>query len=589
MAKNLSDKVAKSMFLKLLPMQMITVGVLSISSLLNSLLIGNMMSSEHLAVFGFMVPINCIHNMLGGGIAAGSQILCGRFIGCGDNKSIEKTYAAVSVLCISIGLMLSLFYTLFPVQIASLLGAEGNALEYTADYIRGFSWSVIFMMFSSAMIPFLQLNNAPKIMFGSIGVMTALNVLFDILSISVFRLGMFGIGLASVISYLGADAVILIYCLSPKCPIHFSLKDFQWSYVRNIFHIGLPNLSRPFCLAIRNWVFNTVAVSIGGTTAVTAMTITNNMGAIADTVNGGVDGSNNMVSSIFYGERDKESLRAVSLIVLKYGGLFQAAMYVLAFVVAKPFARLFGAEEEIVPFVAKTMRIVLLYLIANIYMDVPYNIYKGIGKTGLVSVITLVNFIVIPIPACLVFSKLIGIEGVYISQVIPEMIGFVGLVFYSAFKMHRFPKKYSEVTYIPESFGIGSGDRYDAVIRTLADIPQISQNAIDFCRAKNLDKRKSYYCGLCIEEMAAAILEHGSGQIRKDPAGYEIDLRMIFENDGISILLRDNYPRFNPMEWMRMHEPEDPMRYIGIRMTTKLAQEVNYSTALSLNVLSIRI
>lgn len=589
MSKKLSPRVAQSMYLKLLPMQMFAVGVLNINGILNSLLIGNMMGTECLAVFGFMVPINCIHNMLGGGIATGSQILCGRYIGCGDRKKIGDTYAAVSVICIVMGALLTAVYLLFPVQIASLLGASGAALDYTSDYLRGFGWSIIFMMFSSSMIPFLQLSNASRVMYTSIGVMTGASVVLDILSISVFSLGMYGVGLASAASYLLGDLVILLYYLSEKCPIRWSLKDFRRSCVKEIFRLGLPNITRPFCLAIRNLIFNNVAVRIGGTLAVTAVAIVGSMGAIADAINGGIDGSTNMIASIFYGERDKESLREVTPIALKTGGLMQAGLYALIFFTAKPFAMLFGAEGDCVPFTVNALRIVMMYLLINIYMDVSYNIYKGIGRTGLVNIINVVNFLVIPISTCLTLPKVMGVNGVWVSYLFPEAICYIGLAFYAAYKRKQFPRKFADVTYIPEGFGIESSDRCDVNVKTLADVPAVSQKAIEFCRAKGLDSKKSFFCGLCIEELAAAILEHGAEQREKHPGKNEIDLRMIYENDGISILLRDNYPPFDPLEWARIHEPEDPMRYIGVRTVTRLAQELNYSVAINLNVLSIRI
>lgn len=589
MAKNLSSKVAKSMFLDLLPAQILAVAVLNINSLLNSILIGNLMGTDCLAVFGFMVPLNCLHTMIGGGIASGAQILCGRYIGSGDRKGMRHTYAATFVLCVFFGLLLTAVYQFFPVQIASLLGASGETLKTTSDYLRGYGWGVVFMMLSSSMIPFLQLNNASITMNASIGTLTASNVALNLLSILVFKGGMRSVGLSSAAAYLLSNLVVVGYFFSRKCPIRFSLRDFSMASVKNIFQMGLPSITKPLFLCFRNLIFNNVAVRVGGTIAVTAMAIYGNVGLFVDAFGDGICNAINMIASIFYGERDKESLREVSPIGWKIGTVIQYSIYVIIFIFATPLAHLFGAKDALIPAAVAAMRIGFLYLIFNIATNAIYSTYKGIGKTAMINLFNFVNFFVIPVPLCLLLSRLFGINGVWLTFAVPEPICLIGFLIYSV-RMRKQPlKKLSDMTYIPEGFGLESSDRCDAVIRTSEDASKASARAIEFCRSKGLDEKKSRDCGLCIEEMAVAILEHGMESAHRRSSSREIDLRMIYENDGITIMLRDNYPKFDPVDWMRLHEPEDPMRYIGIRTVIALAKEVNYSTALNLNVLTLRV
>ncbi len=589
MTNNSNRYVVKSLFKKLLPVQIATVAVLNISGLLNSLIIGTMMSAEHLSVLGFIVPLNCIHLMLGGGIAVGSQTLCGRYVGSGDRKKIGETYSTAFVLCVVIGVLLSLIYFLFPYQIASLLGATGNALEYTVDYLRGYALSVVFLLFSTIMIPFLQLSNASKVMLISIITLTITNVVFVIVGISVFNANMFGVGLACSFSNIIGAVVILIYCLSSKCPIRFSFKSFSFYYVKRIFNFGLPNTVKPFCLAIRNWVFNNVAVKYGGVMAVSALTIVGNVASIADSVIGGIEGSTCMMSSIYYGERDKVSLQDITPVALKIGAPLQAVIYLLIFILAGPFAKLFGAQGEFVGFTVNAMRIIFLYLLVNIYMNVFVNVYKGIGKTQFVNVVTVIIYVLIPIGFCLTLTKLVGINGVWISYVVPEPICFIGTVVYSACKQHRIPKSLTEVTYISDNFGIEDDNRYNVKISSVNEISRVTQDIQEFCRKKGMDDKKGFYCALCIEELAVAVLRETPSLINKITGKKEIDLLLIYENEGVSILMRNNYPPFDPIEWANIHDKVDPMKSMGIRMVSKFAQEISYSAVINLNVFYVRI
>ena len=86
-----------------------------------------------------------------------------------------------------------------------------------------------------------------------------------------------------------------------------------------------------------------------------------------------------------------------------------------------------------------------------------------------------------------------------------------------------------------------------------------------------------------------AILEHGREHAARKRGKCEIDLRVIYEDKGVSILMRDNYPPFDPVQWAQIQKPDDPTRCVGIRMVTRMVQTVTYSTTINLNVLMIRL
>lgn len=589
MSNKLSDRVAVSMFRHLLPAQMMAILVANLNSILDSLLIGNFMGSEYLAVFGFVGPLSAIHAMLSGSIAAGSQILCGRYMGRGDFKKIGATYAVVTLVCIVIGSFFTLTYELFPTQIASLLGASDNAQVLVTDYLRGYGWSMIFMLFSSSMIPFLQLNNAARVMTLSVFTMTIVNLGGNLLNVFVVKNGMFGYGFASSVAYFAFTLIVVFYYFSDKCTIQLDFGAFAWSYVKKISVLGFPSLIYPLCLALRNLVFNNVAVRISGTKALTAMAVMVNIAGILGAFIEGIPAALSMTASVFYGERDKKSLREVAPIGLRFGALFFFTAYIPLFLFTAPLVRLFGAEPEIVPFLVNALRIIFLILFTGMPYSIVTAVYKGTGRTRLLSVLTVINMLIVPVPACLLLSKLFGINGVWLSFLAGEVVAFPLCLLFSGKKLGHFPRKLTEIVYIPETFGASDDCRLDAVIRSKTDVSEISQRIIRFCREKRMDEKTSFYCGLCVEEIAVLTLERGADALHGKTNGHEMDVRIIFENEGLSVMLRDNYPNFDPLEWARICKPEDRMRSLGIRMVTKLADKVDYSMTLNLNVFFIHI
>ena len=93
------------------------------------------------------------------------------------------------------------------------------------------------------------------------------------------------------------------------------------------------------------------------------------------------------------------------------------------------------------------------------------------------------------------------------------------------------------------------------------------------------------FCGLCVEKLAVVSLQNNL----KKQKDFSIDLRVLHEDDGITIMLRDNGPHFDPKEWLEQYANEDPMRCMGVKYVIQRAKDVRYTVPLGHNVVVIRV
>ena len=117
------------------------------------------------------------------------------------------------------------------------------------------------------------------------------------------------------------------------------------------------------------------------------------------------------------------------------------------------------------------------------------------------------------------------------------------------------------------------------------EVVTVSQRISDFCLERGIDRRRAYFAGLCMEEMAGNVIKHGFGKDGKN----SIDIRVVHKGDGVILRIRDNCTAFNPAERAGAMEPGETGRNIGIRMVFRIAADVSYQNLLGLNVLTIRI
>ena len=107
-----------------------------------------------------------------------------------------------------------------------------------------------------------------------------------------------------------------------------------------------------------------------------------------------------------------------------------------------------------------------------------------------------------------------------------------------------------------------------------------------FCLSRGIDKRRAYFSGLALEEMAGNIVIHG---FSLDHKHHSIDVRIVHKDDTMILRIRDDCAPFDPAERQRMAEQDDTAKNIGLRMVFKMAREIEYQNIFGLNVLTIKI
>ena len=115
------------------------------------------------------------------------------------------------------------------------------------------------------------------------------------------------------------------------------------------------------------------------------------------------------------------------------------------------------------------------------------------------------------------------------------------------------------------------------------DVTQASEEVIEFCRQKQYSERIAFHVGLCVEEMAKNVLEHGFNR-----KGCYADIRVVSKNNEMTVRIRDNCKEFDPRKRINLHNPENPESHIGIRIVSKAANQIDYYNNAGVNTLIMK-
>ena len=138
---------------------------------------------------------------------------------------------------------------------------------------------------------------------------------------------------------------------------------------------------------------------------------------------------------------------------------------------------------------------------------------------------------------------------------------------------------------LPEDFGTAPDMTLDCSVCSMDEVIGISKTVMDFCKKRGVDQRRAGYAALCVEEMAANIVQHGFVRGKKQ----SLMIRVVISEGDLILRFRDSCKLFDIREKYESADQNDMTKNIGIRLVMKMAKDVMYINTLNLNTTIIKI
>ena len=216
-------KLTKQMLLA----QVLSVLTTSICMLVDSLVIGRCLGVGAVAAYGLSNPILLIIGGIGSILSAGVQASCSKSIGQGLLDEANKGYASAVGTALGVSTFFLLFVIVLQNYVPTWMGAgkTGELFESTKGYLIGFTIGAPACMIALVMIPFLQMAGQMALLISAVVAMTVTDIALDLVNAYFLHWGLFGMGLASALSYYVALLVAIWYFFSKKSIFKFKLRN----------------------------------------------------------------------------------------------------------------------------------------------------------------------------------------------------------------------------------------------------------------------------------------------------------------------------------------------------------------------------
>ncbi len=180
----------------------------------NASYLGSYGNAANTVVFPLTVVALAIAVMIGDGCCAFVSIS----LGANRKEDAHKGIGSAVVLCVISGLVLTALYLIFDEQILTLFGGRVNeeTFHHAKEYFFWITVGVPFYMFGQAMNPIIRSDGSPKFAMVSTLAGAVINIILDPIFIFVFKWGMMGAAVATVLGQVLTAGLAIWYLCHMK-------------------------------------------------------------------------------------------------------------------------------------------------------------------------------------------------------------------------------------------------------------------------------------------------------------------------------------------------------------------------------------
>ncbi len=393
-------------------------------NVVDSIVIGKFLGNEALAAVGASFPMIFTLISMIIGLTTGATIIIAQFFGARNMEQVRKSIDTVYIFLFVSSLILTVVGTLSSTFLFRLIDLPPEVIPEAVSYFNINALGFVFFFGFQGTTSILRGMGDSKTPLYFLIVATIVNIILDILFVVVFKWGIAGAAIATVIAQAGAFVSLVYYLHRTNELMRF--KPFEMRFNKAIFkrsvQIGLPTGFQHTFVALGMLALYRV-VNMFGTTIIAAYAVAMRIDSFAS-----LPAMNfSAALSSFVGQNigaDKPGrVNAGLKATLRMTTIISLAVTLIAWLFAGPIMRMFTNDPAVVEAGKDYLYIVSIFYIIFSAMFVFHAVLRGAGDTVIPMFISLISLWVVRVPISWILSQYWGPKGIWWGIPIAWSIG----------------------------------------------------------------------------------------------------------------------------------------------------------------------
>ena len=408
----------------------------------NASYLGSYGNAANTVVFPLTVITLAVAVMIGDGCCAFVSLSLGRK----QSKTAKKSVGNSIIMVIASGLLLCAVYLIFSNQISAMFGGTVNAetFRHSKEYFFCITLGIPFYMFGQALNPIIRADGSPKFAMASTLAGAIINIILDPVFIFVFKWGMIGAAVATVIGQV-VTAVLAIWYIVHMKLVKPEKEDFKIenNICRKTLVLGITSFLSQISLVVSMAAINNMIRKYGARDSVFGL---EQYAQIPMAVVGIVMKFFQIVISIVVGM----AAGCIPVVGFNMGAgkrsrmkelftkllIAEASVGLVALLVVEFFPQqlinIFGAANESAYYTDFAIRAFRIYLCMMVFACVNkacFIFLQAMGKAAESTILSMVREIVLGVGFALLLPLFFELDGVLYSMPLSDILTFVIAVF----------------------------------------------------------------------------------------------------------------------------------------------------------------
>lgn len=358
-------------------------------------------------------------------------------LGRGNKEEAPYYVGNALIMLIICGMGLCVIAQVFLEPLLILFGSPADVLPYAIPYVRITAIGFPFLLLGTGGGHLMRADGSPKMTMISNITGALINVVLDALFVMIFKWGMEGAALATIIGQFASACIVLNYMRRLKTvPLLKKHLIPAFKYIKNIAAIGMASFFNQLAMMLVQIVLNNSlkhygALSVyGESIPIACAGIVMKVNQIFFSIIIGIAQGSQPVESFNYGAKNYKRVKDAYRLAAMAGGLISVCSFILFQTMPRQLLGLFGeGSPEYFEFGVKTFRVMLFLTWLNFMQPITSTFFTSIGKAIKGVFLSMTRQIIFLVPLILYLPTIWGIDGILVAGPVADgMAGIAALI-----------------------------------------------------------------------------------------------------------------------------------------------------------------
>lgn len=400
--------------------------------------LGSYGNAANTVVFPLTVVALAVAVMIGDGCCAFVSIS----LGAKNKENAHRSIGNSFLLCLISSLVITALYLLFQDQILTAFGGKVNVetFTYSKEYFTYITIGIPFYMFGQAMNPVIRSDGSPRFAMVSTLAGAVVNIILDPIFIFIFKWGMMGAAVATVIGQV-LTAILAVWYLCHLKAVKLDKSSFRFhaKVISKFIPLGICSFLSQISLVAAMAAINNMIRKYGAIDPIfgqeqyaqipmAVVGIVMKFFQIVISVVVGMAAGCIPIVGYNIGAGRKDRAKKLFSYLLTAEGCVGAVALIIAEILPGQLIRIFGASNESIyytQFAMKAFRIYLCMLIFACINKATFIYLQSLGKALLSTALSMIREVVFGVGFALLLPHFFGLDGVLYSMPVSDILTFI--------------------------------------------------------------------------------------------------------------------------------------------------------------------